>query len=112
MLFIGNEAFPFAGHFNALAVRRCVCDGDELFSRNVCFLIESQESPVGHRHVNGNDQIALCDDDGRERMALDHRSILVADEFGSLHQPFALSGAAAGIDAQRNRRSPAILPKR
>jgi len=102
VLFIGDETFPLAGHFDAFTMRRSVCHGDEIFGGNVCLLIESQEPAIGHRHVNGNDQIALCDDDGCERMSFDNRSILVAAEFGSLCDPLALH-ATAGIDAQRNR---------
>jgi hypothetical protein len=62
-------------------------------------LIESQEPAIGHRHVNGHDQIALCDDDGRERMSFDNRGILVAAEFGSVYDLLALLHTTAGINA-------------
>ena len=99
VLFIGDEAFSFAGHFDALTVRRGVGDGEEFFGRNVGFLIESQEPAVRHRHVNGNDQIALRDDDGGERVSLDNGDILVAAQFVAVHDPWVLLRTSAGINA-------------
>jgi len=81
MLLVADDAGSFAGHFDAFAMRGGVCDGDEFVGGNVRLLIESQEPTVGHRHVHGDNQIALGDDHGRERMAHYERRAFVAAYF-------------------------------
>ena len=85
MSFVTCYADAFARHLDTFATGCGVCHRDELFSRNARFLVESQQPPIRHRHVNRNNKVALGDYDCSQRVIIDDRYIFTEADFIAIH---------------------------
>ncbi len=77
--------FDSHAHFTRFAARVALYAIVIILSAGTLELLSKRSSfAIGHRHVNGHDEIALSDHDRSQRVTLNGRGVRVLGHFGGL----------------------------